>query len=158
MQSLSILTRKTRSFFHIKWCDKVIILEALFLTGIARLVILSIPFGKYKKYIGTYKEETSFDISLEEYRVIKRVAWAVNIVSKYTPWESKCLVQALTAQRMLKKRKVCSTLYLGLNKYEKNNMKAHAWLRCGQVIVTGGYNKGEFKEVAKFAKVIMNKN
>ena len=158
MQNLSVLTRKTRTFFHIKWCDKVILLEALFLTGIARLVILSIPFGKYKKYIGTHKEETSFDINLEEYRVIKRIAWAVNTVSKYTPWESKCLVQALTAQRMLKERKVSSTLYLGVNKDEKNNMKAHAWLRCGQVIVTGGYNKNEFKEVAKFGFMVKNKN
>jgi hypothetical protein len=37
-------------------------------------------------------------------------------------------------------------------------LKAHAWLRCGQVFVTGGYNKSGFTEVAKFGMNIKRKN
>lgn len=153
MQNILDVIRKIRIFLCIKWYDKALLIQAFLLTGIARLVILFIPFEKYKRYIGKYKKETSFELNSKEYRIIKRVAWAVNIVSRKTPWESKCLVQALTAQRMLKRRKICSTLYLGVNKDAKNTMNAHAWLRCGEVFVTGGYNRDEFKEVAKFGEV-----
>lgn len=157
MQNLLVLVKKLRTFISIKWCDKKILLEALFLTAVSRMVILSIPFKKYSKHIGTYNEETPFEIDINGYRTIKRVGWAVGTVSQYTPWESKCLVQAMTAQRMLKSRKLCSTLYLGVNKDESNNIKAHAWLRCGQLYVTGGYNKNEFKVVAKFANEVFHK-
>lgn len=158
MQKLSVLARKMQTFFRIEWCDKVMIIEAFILTGIFRAIILLIPFEKYKKYIGIYKEETPFEIELGEYKNIKKIAWAVGIVSKYTPWESKCLVQALTAQKMLKRHKISSTLYLGLSKDGTDSLKAHAWIRCGQAIVTGGCNKSQFTEVAKFGFMIMNKN
>ena len=95
--------------------------------------------------------ESCYDIKIEEYRRVKRIVWAVNEASKYTPWESKCLVKAITAQRMLKGYKIYSTIYLGINKDGENNMEAHAWLRCGSMYVTGGYEKEGFKEVAKFS-------
>ena len=151
MISLSIIKRKVKTLLLLERQDKLLIIEAFLLTGIFRIVVLIIPFKKYKKYIGIYNEETPLEINKKEYRIIKRIAWAVNSVSKITPWESKCLVQALTAQRMLKRRKVISTIYFGLNKGTENNMQAHAWLRCGQIYVTGGHNKNGFKEVARFA-------
>lgn len=151
MINLSVLVRKSRSFARIKWRDKILFFRAFFLSGIARIAILFIPFRVVKKFLGIPKKESSYDIKLEEFRRVKRVAWAVNQASKYTPWESKCLVKAITAQWMLKRYKIYSTIYLGVNKTEKNSMEAHAWLRCGSVIVTGGYEKDEFKEVARFS-------
>ena len=46
------------------------------------------------------------------------------------------------------KRGVNTTLYLGVGK-EDGNMVAHAWLRCGQLYVTGGNGNG-YAMVAKF--------
>ena len=151
MISLSVLVRKSKRFVRINWRDKILFFQAFFLSGIARIAILFIPFKVVKRFLGTPKKESSYEIKIEEYRRVKRVAWAVNQASKYTPWESKCLVKAITAQRMLKTYKTYSTIYLGVNKNEKNNMQAHAWLRSGSVFVTGGYEKDNFKEVAKFS-------
>lgn len=151
MMNLSVLIRKLKSFIRIKWKDKILFFRAFFLSGIARIAILLIPFRVVKKFLGVSKKESCYDIRIEEYRRVKRIAWAVNEASKYTPWESKCLVKAITAQKMLKGYKIYSTLYLGINKDEKNNMEAHAWLRCGNVFVTGGYGKEDFVEVAKFS-------
>lgn len=144
------LIKKIVIFFRLKFRDKLLIVETFILEGIARAVILIVPFNKIKKYIGKHKEETSFEIDNAACQIAIRVAWAVNHVSRNTPWESKCLVQALTAQNMLKRRKVSSTIYLGVKK-NGGKMEAHAWLRCGQLYVTGGINKGEFTEVARFA-------
>lgn len=150
----TVLIRKIKTFLSFTFKDKVLLLEALLLTGIARVIMLLIPFQKYKRYIGTHNEETPYETDINHYETIKKVAWAVSSISRYTPWESKCLVQALTAQRMLKKRRISSTLYLGVAKDGGDGLKAHAWLRCGQIFVTGGYNKNEFKEVAKFKAAI----
>ena len=43
----------------------------------------------------------------------------VNKTLEITPWESKCLVRAMTAKKMMKKRGYKTTLYLGVGKDEK---------------------------------------
>jgi hypothetical protein len=151
MMSLSVLVRKSRSFVRINWRDKILFFRAFFLSGIARIVILFIPFRGVKRFLGTHKKESSYDIKIEEYRRVKKIAWAVNQASKYTPWESKCLVNAITAQWLLKRHNIYSTIYLGVNKDDKNKLIAHSWLRVGEIIVTGGNVMSEFKEVAKFS-------
>jgi hypothetical protein len=151
MLKLSKLISKIKVFSRLSFASKRLLFEALLYSAVARAVILLIPFKKYRKYFGRVNEETPLDINREQYIVIRTVEWAVKAVCLRTPWESKCLVQALTAQRMLKKREIASTLYLGVNKNVKDNLSAHAWLRSGQVYVTGGYNKDEFVQVAKFS-------
>ena len=86
---------------------------------------------------------------LSEYRICNKVRWIVTTISKYTLWESLCLVQALTVQKMLKKRNISTTIYLGVNKLN-NEMKAHAWIRCGKMYITGGNGAG-YATVAKFS-------
>jgi hypothetical protein len=46
------------------------------------------------------------------------------------------------------KKHISSTLYLGVGK-DNDQMVAHAWLRCGQLYVTGG-NGSNYSMVAKF--------
>lgn len=151
MGSLLVLRRRIATLFIMKWENKRVLIEAFFLTALVRIMILLIPLKKYQKYLGIYAQETTYEINIDEYRTIKRISWAVNLVCRYTPWKSKCLVQAITAQNMLRSRNLSSTLYLGVSKDKNNSMRAHAWLRSGKVLVTGANNISEFKEVAKFA-------
>ncbi|MFR7864375.1 MAG: lasso peptide biosynthesis B2 protein, partial [Streptococcus salivarius] len=62
-----------------------------------------------------------------------------------------CLVQALLVQHFLKRKGIATTLYLGVNKDKQDHLMAHAWVRCGEMIVTGQYEKDHFIEVAKFS-------
>ena len=82
----------------------------------------------------------------------KRVGQAIVRASAYTPWESACLAQSLTAQKMLQKRGIPGVFYLGAAKDEesKEKMKAHAWSQCGDVIVTGGSGHKEFTVLSVF--------
>lgn len=140
---------------YFKWNDKVLIMKVFVLTAIFRFAILAIPFKRLSKYMGTLKEESSSTISDEQYREAGRIAWAISKVIKYTPWESKCLVQALTAQFLLYHKGIESTLYLGVKKDEsEKNLMAHSWIRCGEFFVTGG-NGENFAQVAKFKKGII---
>jgi hypothetical protein len=54
---------------------------------------------------------------------------------------------------MLKRRRIAATLYLGVAKDENKAEKlaAHAWLRCGDVILTGAHGHRQFTVVAMFS-------
>jgi len=72
-------------------------------------------------------------------------------VSCYTPWESKCLVQAIVGKIMLRQYGIGNTLYLGVGKNEEMSLVAHSWLRCGELIITGGHDLNQYAVVGKFA-------
>ena len=84
----------------------------------------------------------------DTYRYAKKVGYCVNQICEKTSWESKCLVRALTAQTLLKKKGIHTTMYLGC-KMEDGKMVAHAWIRCGKMYVTGGNGDG-YAVVDKF--------
>ena len=131
--------------------NKILFTEAFFLTGIMRFKILHVPFNKLKANLGSHNEESSKEVSIDEYKMAVKIRNAVVNTSRYTPWESLCLVQSMTVQKMLSRRNISSTLYLGINKDEKNEMKAHSWIRCGKMFVTGG-DGSQYATVAKFCK------
>jgi hypothetical protein len=56
-----------------------------------------------------------------------------------TPWHSACLVQALAGAALLRQRRLPAALYLGVAKAPRqpDAIIAHAWLRCGEVFLTG---------------------
>ncbi|WP_032077244.1 lasso peptide biosynthesis B2 protein [Clostridium drakei] len=154
MKALLQLTNKIAKFFKLSWQEKVLLIDGFFLSGIFRFVILFLPFNNLVEFVGKYKEESSEEISDINKVTINKIGWAVAVVSRITPWESKCFVQALTAQRMLKKRKIDSTLYLGVAKNKQKKLLAHAWLRSGKIIVTGGLGCNSFTEVMKFSSKV----
>jgi len=152
MSMLLQFLRKVKNFRTFLIRDKLLILKAFFITGIMRIMLILVPFKVLKRYIGKYNEESPFNIDSINRDRIKKIGWAVTKISIYTPWESKCLVQALTAQRLLSDNGFESTLYLGVRKSSNKGMlDAHAWTRCGSIYVTGG-NGEKFSIVAKFKK------
>lgn len=130
--------------------DQLLFFIAFILSGIARFLIIAIPFKKIQSYIGISKDESPYeDIVEEEWHIIKRVRKIGLLACRYTPWESKCLVKALVVNWLLRYYKIPTTLYLGVAK--DKNLLAHAWLRCGPCIITGGDVQRDFVEVAKFS-------
>lgn len=119
-----------------------------FYTGIYRFLICFVPMKQIKKSFGIEGEESKADEIIEHYRYAKLVSDYVNRSSEHTIWESKCLVRALTAQKLLKQKRIDSTLYLGVGK-EEEKIVAHAWLRCGRMYVTGGDGSG-YATVARY--------
>lgn len=151
IMNLLQLPRKLKKIIKLSSKDKNILFQAFFISGLVRFAILFIPFRRLAVIYGKHKEESTRSLTEVEKEIIFRVGWAVEQISYRTPWESKCLVKALTAQIMLARRKISSTLYLGVGKGKDNKLLAHAWVRSGQVIITGAREMAGFKEVARFA-------
>lgn len=89
------------------------------------------------KYWGIEGEESPEAEKPWKYKYSYNVSKVVNRICSKTAWESKCLVRALTAQKLLKNKGINSTLYLGCG-FDEGKMVAHAWLRVGSFYVTGG--------------------
>ncbi|MCG1024345.1 MAG: lasso peptide biosynthesis B2 protein [Dehalobacter sp.] len=133
--------------------EKLLLISSFLLLGIVRFLILIIPFKYITLLIGEKMADSPSTMDQKKHGKALKIGRAVSLVSRYTPWESKCLVQAVTALFYLRIFGIPYTLYLGLDKGETNQLLAHAWLRCGELIITGNNEKDRFKVVAQFAKV-----
>jgi hypothetical protein len=124
--------------------------EAYLYLGWARILMFW-PFAKIAPSLGVKTEETPTQHITTDILKLKHISHAIHIVSRYTFWESKCLVRAIAGMKMLKRRRIDSTLYLGTAKDENGKLIAHAWLRSGPLYLTGADVMNRFIVVEKFA-------
>jgi hypothetical protein len=148
----------TLSEVPVKWRrrtkkERVLLIEAFLLLGVARLAILVLPFKWLAFSLGKQRTESPRRISPEDAQKALMIGQAIRSAASHTPWESVCLPQAVVAQWMLKQHHISGTLYLGVAKEEAKPEKiaAHAWLRCGEAILTGAANHQQFVVVATFS-------
>jgi hypothetical protein len=64
-------------------------------------------------------------------------------------WRSKCLEQGLAAKAMLRRRGLPNTLYVAVAR--EVALEAHAWVRSGDICVTGQAEFDRYTVVARFA-------
>lgn len=145
---MTVIIRKIRTFFSLDISMLLILIEAFLFLGWAR-ILLYFPFSKITSLLGYHMEETSF-ADVNRHAEIQELTEALNIMSRHTFWESKCLVRAIAGMAMLKRRKLESTLYLGTGKDASGKMIAHAWLRCGNSYITGAEVMSDFTVVSLF--------
>lgn len=143
--------RKIKTFWSLDSELKRMLLEAYILLAKAR-IMKKRSFRKIAPALGVQREETSFYMSNEEQKTAQKISFAVHTASRFTFWESACLVKAIAAQKMLHKRGIETTLYLGTGKNEEGKFIAHAWLRSGPLYVTGAEGMERFTVVSHFAK------
>lgn len=69
---------------------------------------------------------------------LPRLSWAISAAATRVPWRSDCLIQVMAADRWLMRHGVLGDFYIGVAKTESGDITAHAWLRCGNSVITGG--------------------
>ncbi len=142
--------KKISVFLSLDKKTQLLFIEAFIYLGWARFLVF-MPFSKVAPTLGSYMNETSRSETPQNSPIIKNVAQVINIASRYTLWDSKCLVRAIAALKMLERRRIESTLYLGTAKERNGELIAHAWLRSGPIYITGAEGKSRFTIVGKFA-------
>ena len=145
------MTRLTR-FLRCSRPDRRLLLEALALLCWARFLIRVVPFRWIAPHLGRPMAESPVDVGEAERRLSLHVAWAVQAVVRHVPLGFVCLPQAIAAKWMLRRRRLPSTLYLGLQRQEESKLTAHAWLRVGDKILTGRAESLDHTVIATFAE------
>ena len=128
-------------------------MEAYVTLGMMRSAILTVSFKRLTRSLDhEAKKKELQKLNDQEMKTAQRIGQAIMRASAYTPWESACLAQSLTAKKMLQKRGIPGVFYLGAAKDEENKskMKAHAWSQCGDTIITGGGGHEAFTVLSVF--------
>lgn len=126
---------------------------SFFYSGVVRLAVLLLPFRWLSPHLGAYLQNQQFNALATEEQ--EKLAWKIGRITetacKHTPWESKCLVQAIVANQLLKFYKIPCVLYMGVVKPKAGeDLKAHAWLCVGRWVITGRDGHQSFTIVSTF--------
>jgi hypothetical protein len=147
------MLHKIKKFTKLSSEEKKLFLEAYVTLGVMRAAILTVSFKRLTRSLEHLpnKEELTA-LNDNEISIATAVSQAITRAASHTHWESACLAQSLTAQRMLQKRGIPGVFYLGVTKDEESEekMKAHAWSQCGETIITGGEGHEEFTVLSVF--------
>ena len=126
--------------------------EALIALMIARVAMAFLPFRRIAAWLGTPGAESPATATAEEIHSAQEVGWAVGAVARRVPWDGRCLAQVLAATGMLRRRGMEGTVCFGARQSESEDFDAHAWLRLGSYMVTGGPGHQRFKAFTTFAR------
>lgn len=111
---------------------------------LASVAIRLVPFRQLARLIGG--EGPAARAAEREVATIRR---AIRAWSRRLPWRTLCFEEGLTAHWMLRRRGLRSTLHYGAATID-GQLKAHVWVRSGDVDVVGCDNAADFALLATF--------
>ena len=144
-------------------------IEAVINLAVARFYVRFFAFKNYIYKIGEpqpLEEPEDIDpVSTTELETLRQVSKEIDRAARNVPWNAVCLPQAMAGKWMLKKRNLPSIMFLGVAKEKaaveadiekvkegqwQPGLKAHAWLKTGNFIVTGRQGHQQFTVVGRF--------
>jgi hypothetical protein len=143
------LLKHIQKFFEISTRERLRMLEALYWLILYTIQIYLMPFRWWQDRIGLkmqpWKEEALSPGQMQKIGLVRRAVFRAKKVLLGYP---KCFALSLTLKKMLQKRGIDSTLFLGVKKGDHQTLMAHAWLKCANLTVYGGKNaSGHYKEL-----------
>lgn len=130
------LARRATRLSAGQWLD---LAEATWFLGWAAIGLSRRRFESIIGRFGSVTEAT--DIVLSEAGPNSQtttVRWSIETASRYSPWRTLCLCEALAGGRMLARRHIEFQILLGTRRDADNQFEAHAWL-IADIMVTGGH-------------------
>lgn len=123
--------------------ERTLFREALFNLYLSKCYLLIFSF---KKIRAVFKNKGALnEINPTEVDLIKL---SIHRANKCVFWKHTCLVNTLTARRMLNKRNIASAAFLGVKKSEKKAFIAHAWIKVGDFEIIP--KESDFTELHQF--------
>lgn len=126
-------------------------LEAMCWIVTGQALVMVLPFRVIASWLGPQGAESPHDIPDADARVAREISWRIRGACRKLPWSPSCLVRAVAAMMLLRRRGLQATLYLGVARKDAG-LNAHAWVRCGAVSVTGGLERPQYSPLASFTR------
>jgi hypothetical protein len=126
--------------------DLFLFSEAWLLLAKARLMLVFRPFNKILPII---RNELPNNKPVDTI-LLEQIKLSIARACVRSPWRTKCFEQALAARMMLKRRGIATATYFGVSKNPDDKIEAHAWLKCGEFVVTGWERMDKYSVVGVF--------
>jgi hypothetical protein len=134
-----------RRFWTLGAADRVLITEAAALLVAIQLGLMQFRYPTLRRVLTRCVPKGKSSARVE------RVAWAVSVAAARLPFRIGCLVQALAADVMLRRRGHAPELRFGvrLAAASPTHLEAHAWIDLRGVVLIGQLDdRDEFVEMA----------
>lgn len=131
-------------FVKLDGADKWLLLQATAWLAFARLVLIAVPFRRLSERLSSVGESTR---EAPDAELLDRIGYFVAVAANHVPWRSDCFPQTIAACRLIKRQGYSSTIHFGIEKAGEGNIAGHAWLTCGETVVTGGEDLDRYTEM-----------
>jgi hypothetical protein len=140
-------TNKWRRFSQLSGADKWLLLHATVWLGIARIMLIVMPFRHLSARLSSESNSTQIE---SDQVLLQRIAYAISAAANNVPWRSDCFPQTIAARMLLSRFGCASTIHFGVDRVGDDGLAAHAWLTCGETIVTGAKDLHRYTELHRF--------
>ena len=124
--------------------DKWLLLRATAWLAIARIMLVVMPFRHLSARLSATSNSTQFEPDQD---LLQRIGYAVSAAANNVPWRSDCFPQTIAARMLLKRFGYASTIHFGVDRVGEDRLEGHAWLTCGETVVTGSGELDRYTEV-----------
>jgi Transglutaminase-like superfamily len=124
-----MMQSRLRKFIKLPAADRWLLGSAVAALVKARLLVMSVPVRKILQPVTPWVVAREIDAA--------KISWAVETAGRIVPGGDNCLVRAIAGREMLARRGISSQIRLGVAKNSPDLLRAHAWLECGDRIITG---------------------
>lgn len=125
----------------LSWSEKVLLVRVFAVLFAYKCLLLVVPFRTFLS--SRSRIEAGEALSEEK---LRRVIWAIQVLSARLPLGFTCLVQALSAKWLLKNHPTIR-IYIGVQKTESQQFAAHAWIVYKDKTILGEQLNQVFKPI-----------
>jgi hypothetical protein len=132
------------AFRRLSGDERRLLLCALALMPLAQAMVKILPLPRLMSFfdLQTVAAGHEPDCSPEKLAAVASTQKVFRLIERKFPfWPGKCFAQALVARSFLRRQGVPCLLILGAKQFQdkrQQSLQAHAWLKVGGGIVTGG--------------------
>jgi hypothetical protein len=131
--------------------DRWLLLRAAWCLAVARVTLAAVPFRRLAERLAEQAPAPDGVAPSSDPDFPGRVGRAVRIAAAHVPWRSDCFPQTLAARSLLRRRGYASTIHLGVERTGEAGLAGHAWLTCGETVVTGGGELERYTELHRLS-------
>ena len=133
-------------FSALSGADQWLFVRAAFWLLIARIRLAVVPFRKLSTRLSG---EQQAEAQMPDPDLLQRIGRAVAVAANHVPWRSDCFPQTIAGRSILKRYGIASTIHFGVERIGEKDLAGHAWLTCGETVVTGDIDLERYTEVHK---------
>jgi hypothetical protein len=142
---MRLITSKLSRLARMDRRRTMLLAEAILWLAVMRAATPFVPFRRYRTRLGAFVapvdggsiDEGRQAASAARAALAAEIGWAVACAARNAPFAAVCLPQALAAKIMLRRRGIVAELFFGFSREGGGELATHAWLRVGDVEVTG---------------------
>jgi hypothetical protein len=142
-------TNKWWRFMQLDGADKWLLLRAAAWLAVARIMLIAMSFERLSARLSATSHSTEIEPDQD---LLQRIGFVVSAAANNVPWRSDCFPQTIAARMLLKGYGHASTIHFGVERTGEDVLNGHAWLTCGETVVTGGSELDRYVEIHRLGE------